>query len=139
MNVVLTDSFVLLLPPCYAYTLLLDRGFNLTFRSPKDVAPAVSEYGVPSFSHVVLFAPTTKSQYSILCILHYMPSHQCAWPFTFQLHSNAYLSVHLSRLTNPWSMILLFLGQPTALHYSITLHPITITSPTTCDDAPRPH
>ncbi|KAF8311567.1 Dolichyl-diphosphooligosaccharide-protein glycosyltransferase [Clavulina sp. PMI_390] len=40
---------------------LEERGFNLTFRSPKDVAPAVAEFGVPSFDHVILFAPTTKT------------------------------------------------------------------------------
>ncbi|KAG8697023.1 oligosaccharyl transferase glycoprotein complex, beta subunit [Ceratobasidium sp. 394] len=40
---------------------LKKRGYNLTFRSPKDVSPAITEYDVPSFSHVILFAPTSKS------------------------------------------------------------------------------
>ncbi|KAG8758548.1 oligosaccharyl transferase glycoprotein complex, beta subunit [Ceratobasidium sp. 428] len=40
---------------------LKKRGYNLTFRSPKDVSPAITEFDVPSFSHVILFAPTSKS------------------------------------------------------------------------------
>ncbi|KAG9126388.1 oligosaccharyl transferase glycoprotein complex, beta subunit [Ceratobasidium sp. 392] len=40
---------------------LKKRGYSLTFRSPKDVSPAITEYDVPSFSHVILFAPTSKS------------------------------------------------------------------------------
>ncbi|KAB5592117.1 Oligosaccharyltransferase complex subunit beta [Ceratobasidium theobromae] len=40
---------------------LKKRGYNLTFRSPKDVSPAITEYDVPSFSHVILFAPNSKS------------------------------------------------------------------------------
>ena len=40
---------------------LTQRGFDLTFRAPKDVGPAVIEDGVAKFSHVVLFAPDTKS------------------------------------------------------------------------------
>lgn len=47
------------------FTLLLERGFNLTFRAPKDLTPAVAEYGVSAFSHVVLFTPTTKSKYIV--------------------------------------------------------------------------
>ncbi|KAF8602786.1 Dolichyl-diphosphooligosaccharide-protein glycosyltransferase 48kDa subunit [Ceratobasidium sp. AG-I] len=37
------------------------RGYSLTFRSPKDVSPAITEFDVPSFSHVILFAPDSKS------------------------------------------------------------------------------
>ncbi|KAG2139009.1 Dolichyl-diphosphooligosaccharide--protein glycosyltransferase subunit WBP1 [Suillus clintonianus] len=37
------------------------RGYNLTFRAPKDVSPAITDYGVPNFDHVILFAPDTKS------------------------------------------------------------------------------
>ncbi|KAH8100234.1 dolichyl-diphosphooligosaccharide-protein glycosyltransferase [Cristinia sonorae] len=40
---------------------LEEKGFELTFRSPKDPKPAVLEYDYAQFSHVVLFAPETKS------------------------------------------------------------------------------
>ncbi|KAJ8585670.1 Dolichyl-diphosphooligosaccharide-protein glycosyltransferase [Rhizopogon salebrosus TDB-379] len=37
------------------------RGYNLTFRAPKDASPAITDYGVPNFDHVILFTPDTKS------------------------------------------------------------------------------
>lgn len=37
------------------------RGYNLTFRAPKDASPAITDYGVPNYDHVILFAPDTKS------------------------------------------------------------------------------
>ncbi|KAF9228804.1 Dolichyl-diphosphooligosaccharide-protein glycosyltransferase 48kDa subunit [Gyrodon lividus] len=37
------------------------RGYNLTFRAPKDASPAISEYDVPNYSHVILFTPDTKT------------------------------------------------------------------------------
>jgi len=37
------------------------RGYDLTFRSPKADTPAIIEYDVPTFSHIILFAPDTKS------------------------------------------------------------------------------
>ncbi|QRW00899.1 oligosaccharyltransferase complex subunit [Ceratobasidium sp. AG-Ba] len=40
---------------------LKKRGYKLTFRSPKDVSPAITEHDVPSFSHVIFFAPNSKS------------------------------------------------------------------------------
>ncbi|KAK7688944.1 hypothetical protein QCA50_007635 [Cerrena zonata] len=40
---------------------LREKGYDLTFRAPKDVEPAVIEYDSPQFSHVILFAPETKS------------------------------------------------------------------------------
>ncbi|KAL4065201.1 Dolichyl-diphosphooligosaccharide--protein glycosyltransferase subunit WBP1 [Scleroderma yunnanense] len=40
---------------------LEDRGYHLTFRSPKDVHPPIAEYDVPKFSHVILFTPETKT------------------------------------------------------------------------------
>ncbi|KAG1856671.1 Dolichyl-diphosphooligosaccharide--protein glycosyltransferase subunit WBP1 [Suillus subalutaceus] len=40
---------------------LEERGYNLTFRAPKDASPAITDYGVPNYDHVILFAPDTKS------------------------------------------------------------------------------
>lgn len=40
---------------------LEERGFELTFRDPKQKAPLIIEDDVPQFAHVVFFAPTTKS------------------------------------------------------------------------------
>ncbi|THH31855.1 hypothetical protein EUX98_g2333 [Antrodiella citrinella] len=40
---------------------LEEKGYELTFRSPKDVKPAVIEYDEAKFSHVILFAPESKS------------------------------------------------------------------------------
>ncbi|KAF4604242.1 oligosaccharyl transferase glycoprotein complex, beta subunit [Pleurotus pulmonarius] len=37
------------------------RGYDLTFRAPKALTPAIIKDDVPSFSHVILFAPETKS------------------------------------------------------------------------------
>ncbi|KAG1736863.1 Dolichyl-diphosphooligosaccharide--protein glycosyltransferase subunit WBP1 [Suillus paluster] len=37
------------------------RGYNLTFRAPKHTSPAITDYGVPNFDHVILFAPESKS------------------------------------------------------------------------------
>ncbi|KAI0263754.1 Dolichyl-diphosphooligosaccharide--protein glycosyltransferase subunit WBP1 [Gloeopeniophorella convolvens] len=37
------------------------QGYDLTFRSPKDEKPRIIEDDVPSFNHVILFAPDTKS------------------------------------------------------------------------------
>jgi len=43
------------------FTGLEERGYDLTFRAPKDVTPLVIEDDIPSFAHVILFAPETKS------------------------------------------------------------------------------
>ena len=40
---------------------LTDKGYDLTFRSPKDAAPTIIEDDVAQFSHVVIFAPDSKS------------------------------------------------------------------------------
>ncbi|KZT11101.1 dolichyl-diphosphooligosaccharide-protein glycosyltransferase [Laetiporus sulphureus 93-53] len=40
---------------------LEERGFELTFRAPKDVQPAVIADDHPNFSHVILFAPDSKN------------------------------------------------------------------------------
>jgi len=40
---------------------LKERGYDLTFRAPKDVSPVMVEDGYPKFSNVIVFAPTTKS------------------------------------------------------------------------------
>ncbi|CCM05772.1 uncharacterized protein FIBRA_08005 [Fibroporia radiculosa] len=40
---------------------LEERGYDLTFRTPKDVQPAVIADDHPQYSHVILFAPESKS------------------------------------------------------------------------------
>ncbi|KAI0093813.1 Dolichyl-diphosphooligosaccharide--protein glycosyltransferase subunit WBP1 [Irpex rosettiformis] len=40
---------------------LTESGYELTFRAPRDAKPAVIEDDVAQFSHVVVFAPDTKS------------------------------------------------------------------------------
>ncbi|KAH7914085.1 Dolichyl-diphosphooligosaccharide--protein glycosyltransferase subunit WBP1 [Hygrophoropsis aurantiaca] len=62
------DSVLVLLDPSLEkenYSLFFSglekRGYDLTFRAPKDVSPAITEYDVPSFAHVILFTPETKS------------------------------------------------------------------------------
>ncbi|THH20050.1 hypothetical protein EW146_g1244 [Bondarzewia mesenterica] len=37
------------------------QGYDLTFRSPKDESPRIIEDDIPSFSHVILFAPDIKT------------------------------------------------------------------------------
>lgn len=39
-----------------------ERGYDLTFRSPKADTPPIIEYDVPTFSHIILFAPDTKCE-----------------------------------------------------------------------------
>jgi len=39
----------------------VERGYDLTFRAPKDLTPLIIEDDIPSFAHVVLFAPESKS------------------------------------------------------------------------------
>jgi len=39
---------------------LKDRGYDLTFRAPKDEAPAIVEYDMPLFAHVIMFASESK-------------------------------------------------------------------------------
>ena len=41
-------------------SIITERGYDLTFREPKDKTPLVIEDDVPQFSHVILFSPTTK-------------------------------------------------------------------------------
>ncbi|CAG7846645.1 Dolichyl-diphosphooligosaccharide--protein glycosyltransferase 48 kDa subunit Short=Oligosaccharyl transferase 48 kDa subunit; AltName: Full=Oligosaccharyl transferase beta subunit 1 {ECO:0000312/WormBase:T09A5.11}; Flags: Precursor [Serendipita indica DSM 11827] len=40
---------------------LEERGYQLTFRTPKQDKPLLVEYDVPNYDHVILFAPTTKT------------------------------------------------------------------------------
>ena len=40
---------------------LTESGYELTFRAPRDTKPAIIEDDVAQFSHVVVFAPDTKS------------------------------------------------------------------------------
>jgi len=37
------------------------RGYELTFRAPKDEHPKIAEHGIPAFSHVIFFTPKTKN------------------------------------------------------------------------------
>lgn len=39
-----------------------ERGYELTFRSPKADKPPIIEYDIPTFSHIILFAPDTKCE-----------------------------------------------------------------------------
>lgn len=62
------DSVLVVLDPTLdkdAYAIfwsgLTDKGYNLTFRSPKDAKPVIIEDEVAQFSHVVVFAPDSKS------------------------------------------------------------------------------
>ncbi|KAF9234494.1 Dolichyl-diphosphooligosaccharide--protein glycosyltransferase subunit WBP1 [Melanogaster broomeanus] len=62
------DSVLVLLDPSldranYSifFSGLEKRGYDLTFRAPKDASPAITEYDVPNYSHVILFTPDTKS------------------------------------------------------------------------------
>ncbi|KZS98780.1 Dolichyl-diphosphooligosaccharide-protein glycosyltransferase [Sistotremastrum niveocremeum HHB9708] len=40
---------------------LESKGYDLTFRAPKDEKPVILEDDIPAFSHVIFFAPTTKN------------------------------------------------------------------------------
>jgi hypothetical protein len=39
-----------------------ERGYELTFRAPKDDAPPILDYDLPTFNHIILFAPDTKCE-----------------------------------------------------------------------------
>lgn len=39
-----------------------ERGFDLTFRAPKADTPPILQDDVPTFSHIILFAPDTKCE-----------------------------------------------------------------------------
>lgn len=65
------DSVLVVLEPTLdkdSYSLffngLTDKGYNLTFRSAKETAPAIIEDEVAKFDHVVVFAPDTKSTHA---------------------------------------------------------------------------
>lgn len=42
---------------------MIDNGYELTFRSPKDQSPLIIEYDESSFAHAILLASETKSEY----------------------------------------------------------------------------
>ena len=44
---------------------LTEEGYDLTFRAPKDTSPKVIEDGIPQFSHVIVFAPDSKSTFAV--------------------------------------------------------------------------
>jgi len=41
---------------------IVDQGYDLTFRTPKDVTPVIIEYDEPKFAHVIVLASETKSK-----------------------------------------------------------------------------
>ena len=49
-----------------------EQGYDLTFRSPKADTPPIIEYDIPTFSHIILFAPDTKSENLHAYILHFI-------------------------------------------------------------------
>ena len=54
---------------------MIDDGYELTFRSPKNQSLPIIEYDESSFAHAILFASETKSEYhryskELLC--HYL-------------------------------------------------------------------
>jgi len=40
----------------------IDRGYELTFKSPRDESPSLTSFDERSFDHLVLFSPSTKSE-----------------------------------------------------------------------------
>ena len=46
---------------------MIDDGYELTFRSPKDPSPPIIEYDESSFAHAIFLASETKSEYHRLC------------------------------------------------------------------------
>jgi oligosaccharyltransferase complex subunit beta len=62
------NSVLVVLEPALSrdnFTIFFDnlekRGYDLTFRSPKAETPRIIEDDVPSFNHIILFAPDTKT------------------------------------------------------------------------------
>jgi len=47
--------------------LYLEQGYNLTFRTPKDDARPIVQDDIPTFSHIILFAPDTKCENIYVC------------------------------------------------------------------------
>jgi hypothetical protein len=45
-----------------------EQGYDLTFRSPKDDTPRIFEDGIPTFNHIILFAPDTKCEKLTHCL-----------------------------------------------------------------------
>ena len=39
-----------------------ERGYELTFRSPKNDTPSILQDDIPTFNHIILFAPDTKCE-----------------------------------------------------------------------------
>ena len=62
---------------CDSNWYLTERGYNLTFRSPKDAKPAIIEFEQPQFSHVILFAPETKSKPTLSLTIYWPVLKQC--------------------------------------------------------------
>ena len=50
---------------------LVDRGFELTFKGPKDESAELVKYGEPQYDHLIMFAPSAKCEPSrVLFIFH---------------------------------------------------------------------
>ena len=74
-----------------------EKGYQLTFRSPKDATPEIIKDDVAQFSHVVVFAPNTKSTFT-----HYFTHfpYQClALAFAADITPQSLVSL-LSKNTN---------------------------------------
>ena len=39
-----------------------ERGYELTFRAPKSDTPPIIQDDIPTFNHIILFAPDTKCE-----------------------------------------------------------------------------
>lgn len=48
-----------------------EQGYDLTFRAPKEVTPKVIEDDIPSFAHVILFAPESKGKLAVRRMIIY--------------------------------------------------------------------
>ena len=53
---------------------LAARGYDLTFRAPKEESPLLVEYDVPNYDHIIYFAPTTKCE-SYIYLDPWQPMH----------------------------------------------------------------
>jgi oligosaccharyltransferase complex subunit beta len=63
-----------------------ERGYELTFRAPKSDTPPIIEDDIPTFNHIILFAPDTKCKIStplissLLTLGSFFSGHHAAVP-----------------------------------------------------------
>ncbi|KAH9926096.1 dolichyl-diphosphooligosaccharide-protein glycosyltransferase [Fomitopsis serialis] len=102
------------------------RGYDLTFRTPKDAHPAVIAHDHPEFSHVILFAPESKSE-SIILLGHHPPVLGHA---PFKEHQPAHRSVVKSDALDipggEFSLVLPPPGTPLISHFPERDTPATV-------------